>query len=83
MWYIHDMTIAERIRESEQKFEEKKTSREEHLRLAEEDLTEMTKLQGEWRLLQDLQAEEAQQAEKSKVNKKATVVEAVPEGETI
>lgn len=51
------MTIATRIKEAEQKFNTKEQERQTHLKLAEECLTEMTKLQGEWRLLQDLKTE--------------------------
>lgn len=71
---ISFMIISDRIVESERQFEQWKTKREEHLREAEEALTEMTKLQGEWRLLQELLKDES-----SKPNKKATVIEAVPE----
>lgn len=72
------MNIAERILESERQFEAAKERREQHLQAAEEELSEMTKLQGEWRVLQELLA-----AEPKKANKKATVVEAVPEGEMV
>lgn len=69
------MTIQERITESEQRFEQVKASRESHLKAAEDDLTEMTKLQGEWRVLQELLKEE----KPKKPNKHATVIDAVPE----
>jgi hypothetical protein len=78
MWYNPLMNIQERITVSEQQFEAAKARRDEHLRAAEEELSEMTKLQGEWRVLQELLADQSK-----KVNKKATVVEAVPEGETV
>lgn len=71
------MNIVDRLAECEQKFEQFKAKREEHLAAATECLTEMNKLQGEYRLLQEMQ-----EAEQSKVNKKATTVEAVAEGET-
>lgn len=69
------MTLEARIAEAEQKFNIKDKERQEHLKLAEECLTELTKLQGEWRVLQDLIGEK----NSSKVTKKATVIEAVPE----
>lgn len=72
------MNIQERILDSEQKFNQQQQQREQHLKSAEECLTEMTKLQGEWRVLQDLLVEEPK-----KSNKKATTIEAVPEGETV
>lgn len=72
------MNIADRLRESEDNFEQKKAEREQHLQLADECMTEMTKLQGEYRLLQELQVEEA----KKKVNKNPTAIEAVPDPET-
>lgn len=72
------MDIQERLAESERKFEQEKAKREEHLRLAEECLTEMTKLQGEWRILIDIR-----DSEPKKVNKKATVIDAVPETEKV
>lgn len=52
------MDIKKRLEEVTQKFEQLKTEREHHLGTAEENLTEMTKLQGEWRLLTDMQDEE-------------------------
>ena len=63
------------IRESEQKFEDLKMRRESLIKDAEEVLTEMTKLQGEWRLLNKLKEE----PKEVKANKKANVIEAVPE----
>ena len=72
------MTIQERILESEQKFNEQQQQREQHLKAAEECQLEMTKLQGEWRVLQELSVETG---EPKKPNKKATTIEAVPEGE--
>lgn len=68
------MTIQERISESEQKFEQQKSIRQQHLDAAEECLVEMNKLQGEWRLLQELLKEEPK-----KGSKKAAVIDAVPE----
>lgn len=52
------MTIAERIQEAEQKFNTFEKQRQEHLKMAEECLTEITKLQGEYRVLQELLNEE-------------------------
>jgi hypothetical protein len=72
MCYYSGM-IQDRIVVAERQFEEQKAKREEHLRLAEECLVEMNKLQGEYRVLTDLLKEEP--------NKQATVIEAVPEKE--
>lgn len=69
------MNIEERILESEKQFEQKKAERDQHLQVAEECLLEMTKLQGEYRLLQQLLAETFD----AKPNRKAKVIEAVPE----
>ena len=69
------MTIQERILDSSQKFEQKKAEREQHVQMAEECLTEMAKLQGEYRVLNKILAEE----KPKKANKEATVIEAVPE----
>jgi hypothetical protein len=68
------MNLETRVQETEQKFNTKQAERDEHLKKAEECLTEMAKLQGEWRLLQELKAEE----EPKKSDKKATTIEAVP-----
>lgn len=65
------MDIQSRIEQSEQKFKEQQEIREQHLKSAEECLTEMTKLQGEWRVLQDLLPK--------KPNKKANTIDVVPE----
>jgi hypothetical protein len=73
------MNIEERLRESEKQFEQKKTERDQHLQVAEDCLLEMTKLQGEYRVLQELSLD--QPADPKKVNKKANVIEAVPEVE--
>lgn len=53
------MDIDARIAESEQKFNTKQAERDNLLKQADECLTEMTKLQGEWRLLQELKKDEA------------------------
>lgn len=70
------MNIAKRIQESEESFKTKQSEREQYLRAAEECLTEMTKLQGEWRVLNELKDSESI---RNQVNKQATVIEAVPE----
>lgn len=67
------MDIKKRIEVAEQKFEEQKTKREELIKQAEDCLTEMTKLQGEWRVLQDLLPKN------SKKTNKANVIDVVPE----
>jgi len=48
------MDIDERIAAAAEKFDRLQTERDQNLRVAEEQLTEMTKLQGEWRVLQDM-----------------------------
>lgn len=48
------MTLESRIAEAEQKFNTKQAEREQLLKQAEEVLTEMTKLQGEWRVLNEI-----------------------------
>jgi len=63
------MTIQERIQQSEQHFNELSRQRDDIN-------SEMTKLQGEWRVLQELLIAEA---EPKKANKKATTIEAVAE----
>lgn len=59
------MDIEKRLRESEQSFEEKKNERDQYLQSAEECFIEMTKLQGEFRLLQQMLTEQ----EQSRANK--------------
>lgn len=71
------MDIEQRILESEAKFEQTKFSHEQHLKAAEDDLTEMTKLQGEWRVLNELRNVP------KKKSKQATVIDAVPETEKV
>lgn len=71
------MNIEDRLRESERLFEQKKQERDQHLQAADECLVEMTKLQGEFRLLQQLLAEQ----QPVKPNKKPNVIDAVPEKE--
>lgn len=68
------MDIKQRIKLAEQKFDQEQKQREEHLKTADACLVEMNKLQGEWRVLQDLL-----QKDSKKTNKKATVIDAVPE----
>lgn len=72
------MNVRDRIIESEQKFELKKQEREQHIQAAEECLTEMAKLQGEWRLLQEMLQE---QQNKKELNQEATTITAEPEKE--
>lgn len=68
------MTIQERIEQSEARFNELSKQRD--------DINmEMTKLQGEWRVLKELLDEQESKGNKSRVNKtKADTVEVVPEG---
>lgn len=65
------MNIDARIAVAEQKFETKSQEREQLIKQAEEALLEMNKLQGEYRLLQELKAEQ---------NEQAPTVEVVDEG---
>lgn len=51
------MSIEDRIKQAEQKYDELQSERDEILHKAEEILTELTKLQGEYRILKDLAAE--------------------------
>lgn len=67
------MDIQARIAASEKQFDEQKAKRDEYIKLAEDCLTEMTKLQGEWRVLQDLLPK------KNKKTNKANVIDVVPE----
>lgn len=60
------MDISSRLAETEQKFESKKSEREEHLRRGEECLAEMTKLQGEYRLLKEMLEETDKPAKEEK-----------------
>lgn len=64
------MTLQERILESESKFNVEQAARNEQLTIikgaeekAAEHLTEMTKLQGEWRVLKQLETEENNDSE--------------------
>lgn len=68
------MTIQERIEASEQQFEKLKADREDLLKQADTITTELTKLQGEWRVLIDIRDTEIVK----KPNKKAATIE-VPE----
>lgn len=61
-----------RLQVAEQNFSQKQAEREQHLRLAEECQTEMTKLQGEYRVLQELLEPDEPLAE-------ANVIEVIPE----
>jgi len=69
------MDLVTRLEKSEQSFEKNREEREHHLQAAEECLTEMTKLQGEYRILQELIKEHRE------TNTEPTVIEAVPESE--
>lgn len=52
------MSIGERILEADRKYQEKQQERARLLQMAEDCLTEMYKLQGEWRVLTDLEKDE-------------------------
>lgn len=52
------MTLDERITEATEKFNTKQQERDNLTKQAEECLTEMTKLQGEWRVLVEMKDEE-------------------------
>lgn len=68
------MDIAKRIQEAEQKFNKLQDQKNQHIKDADDCQTEMTKLMGEWRLLQELL-----ESKGKKPNKKANVIEAEPE----
>lgn len=71
------MTVQERITESETRFNDLTKQRNDIS-------TELIKLQGEWRVLQDLLKEQETAGNKTRVNKtKADTVEVVPEVETV
>lgn len=71
------MNIQERILQSEQQFNELSRQRDDIN-------TEMTKLQGEWRILKEIEAAElVGKSEGKKANKKVAIVEVVPESETV
>jgi len=57
------MNIEDRILESTTKFNEQKEQREQHLAAADECLTEMNRLQGEYRVLTDLRSQESSSQE--------------------
>lgn len=69
------MDIDSRIAAANQKFNTKNQERDEHLKQADECLTEMTKLQGEWRLLQELK-------EQPPVDDDEPTVEVIDEGKS-
>lgn len=69
------MDLNSRIQLSEQKFDSLEKQRGQLLKQAEECLTEMTKLQGEYRVLIEMRDSEKEKAEKRK-NKQADTVEA-------
>lgn len=75
------MSIEDRLTETGERFENVKAKREEQLQIADAANTqakeywdEMMRIQGEYRVLQELVGTKA-----SKTNKKATTIEAVPE----
>jgi hypothetical protein len=65
------MDLDNRITEATQKFDQKQQERNDYLKLADECLEEMHKLQGEFRLLSALKENEA-------VTSEATTIKAVP-----
>jgi len=67
------MNIEARIHESEKQFEQKKSEREKHLQAAEDCLVEMTKLQGEFRVLNELLVDQQPASED------ATTITAIPD----
>ena len=69
------MDLQAKLVACEQKFEQIKNERDQHIETANEQLEELTRLQGEFRLLNEMIDE--QKANKS--NKKAKVIEAEPE----
>lgn len=68
------MTIQERLEATQLRYDQAQTERNSHVQQANDLLTEMTKIEGEFRVLQELANEK-----EVKPNKKATAIEAVPE----
>lgn len=66
------MSLEDRILEAESKFKQLDEQRQTYIKGAEDCLTEMTKLQGEWRVLQEL-------LDGKKPNKQADTIEVIPE----
>lgn len=75
--------LQDRISESTEKFNQQQAQREEYLKAAEDCQIEMTKLQGEYRVLKELEEDEVAATESKKPNKKAMVIEAVTEGQVV
>lgn len=65
------MTTKERLAEVEQTFNTKKAERDKHLELAANLLTEMTQLQGQFSLLQEIAEQESQAKPSVKVANEA------------
>lgn len=72
------MDIKERLVKTNALFEQKERERNQHTQAAEECFIEMTKLQGEYRLLQDMAAEQ-DASDKKRLNKKTGTIEVDPE----
>jgi len=59
------MKLSDRIQEAEQQFKTKELERNQHLDAAEACLEEMHRLQGEWRILNQLINDEPKPADKA------------------
>lgn len=75
VWYYTAMTLQDRVLESQNKYDNLQAQRDQYLKAAEECLVEMTKLQGEYRVINELLEEQ----EAKKVNRKADTIDVVPE----
>jgi hypothetical protein len=76
-------TLQDRIVKSEQDFNQQKQRRDQLLQEADLCLVEMNKLQGEYRVLQELlEAENTKPDTPKKVSSKANTVTATPESES-
>lgn len=71
--------LQERVKQCEQKFGEVKARQQQLTKEAEEAATELVKLQGEWRLLQELLGNSSQ----LNATEDPNTVTVVPEAETV
>lgn len=72
---IADMTLEDRSREIQDRYNAQEQMRKQHLDAANKCLLEMARLEGEAKVVQEMIAERPQ----AKVSKKATTIAAVPE----
>lgn len=71
--------LQERLKQCEQRFEQVKAEQQQHAKAAEEAALELVKLQGEFRLLQDLLGNDNTEQVAGDPN----TISAVPEAETV